>query len=344
MFSGQWPEPQVDPNRIEGGKLIPVMEIERRAKCFEAIEDGHPLMDLIHRCIDNDAQLRPHTSEIARRVSRVTISATFANRLEMLKQIEADEEEKRTLSEEGEKKDKVIQEKEIQIMSLNEEVNALSEEGERKDNVIQEKEREIISLNENVNTKHEHTESAEIDRLKLVHSSEMEQLRLKIRDMNSQSQLTNDETKAEITELESKARTLENQVKTLLEESTRQLTEARREHETKLTREREEYQAQLTNEREVNRKLMADNHDLQAGISKLKSDIDSKLQSEIIERDTTIQEMGASAKRKDSELEAKSRALGEKDAIISAMNEQVTKTREYLATAKQVSAYISDCL
>ena len=26
MFSGQWPEPQVGPNRIEGGKLIPVTD------------------------------------------------------------------------------------------------------------------------------------------------------------------------------------------------------------------------------------------------------------------------------------------------------------------------------
>ena len=44
-------------------------------------------------------------------------------------------------------------------------------------------------------------------------------------------------------------------------------------------------------------------------------------------------------KRKDSELEAKSRALEEKDATISAMSEQITKTREYLASKQQVSIY-----
>ena len=47
--------------------------------------------------------------------------------------------------------------------------------------------------------------------------------------------------------------------------------------------------------------------------------------------------MHASAKRKDSELEAKSRALEEKDATISAMSEQPTKARRYLTTKKQVS-------
>jgi serine/threonine protein kinase len=250
MFSGQWPEPQVAQTRIEGGKLIPVSEIERRMKFFEAIEDGHPLMEFIHRCINNDPQLRPHAGDIIRRVSLAPIQfpASFANRLEMLRRIKAVEEEKRSLIEEGERKDNVIQEKEREIISL-------TEEGERKDNIIQEKEREIISLNPEVNANHEHTESAEIDRFKLLYSSEIEQLRLKIRDMNTQSQLTKDETKAEIIELESKE------------------------------------------------------------------------------------------KRKDSELEAKSRALGEKDKTISELNEQITKTREYLATKQQVSAYtISDYL
>ena len=45
----------------------------------------------------------------------------------------------------------------------------------------------------------------------------------------------------------------------------------------------------------------------------------------------------ASAKRKDSEIEANRRALQEKDATILAMSEQLTKTREFLATKQQVS-------
>ena len=65
----------------------------------------------------------------------------------------------------------------------------------------------------------------------------------------------------------------------------------------------------------------------------------SRLQSDITDRDTVIQIKEATDKRKDSELEAKSRALGEKDATLSAMSEQITKTREYLATKQQVSNY-----
>ena len=50
----------------------------------------------------------------------------------------------------------------------------------------------------------------------------------------------------------------------------------------------------------------------------------------------------ASSKRKDSELEAKSRALEEKDATISAMSEQLTRARKYmyLGTKQQVSTHI----
>ena len=55
--------------------------------------------------------------------------------------------------------------------------------------------------------------------------------------------------------------------------------------------------------------------------------------------------VGASSiKRKDSELQAKSGALEEKDTTISAMSEQLTNVREYLATEKQVSTKYKDLL
>ena len=53
----------------------------------------------------------------------------------------------------------------------------------------------------------------------------------------------------------------------------------------------------------------------------------------------------AAAERKDTGLEAKSRALEEKDATISAMSEQLTKARDYLAANKQqVSALCAPLL
>ena len=125
MFSGLWSAPQVGPSRIEG-RLIPITEAERRQKIVEAIEDGHPLMDLIHRCINNDPQLRPHAGEITRQISRIASNfpASFASQLEMLRRIEVDKEEKRASPEEVERKYRPIQQKESRILSPGEETSS----------------------------------------------------------------------------------------------------------------------------------------------------------------------------------------------------------------------------
>ena len=81
----------------------------------------------------------------------------------------------------------------IQIKVDSTEKRALTEERERKDRSIQQKENEISSLGE------------EIDPLKLVHSSETKHIRLQLHDLNTQSQLTKAESEAELTELRSKA-------------------------------------------------------------------------------------------------------------------------------------------
>ena len=70
MFSGRWPEPQVGQIRTEGGKLIPVSEAERQEVFPCVIGNDHPLMNLIHRCINNDPQLRPRVNEIVCRLVR----------------------------------------------------------------------------------------------------------------------------------------------------------------------------------------------------------------------------------------------------------------------------------
>ena len=344
MFSGQWPEPQVGQVHAEpGGRMIPVSEAERREEFLRAIGNDHPLMDLILKCIHNHPKSRAHTSEIVEQLAEMVLQfpASFANQLEILKRIEAVEEEKRVLTEEGERKDRVIQQKESQISLHREEVQA-------------EKRKKI----------------AEIDRLKLVHSSEVEQFRLQVRDVNTKRQLTKAENRAEIEELNYMVDALESQVennaKTMLQEreqSARRLTEEREQYQIRLKKEREEYEVQLVKERqqyevqlanereqfakerEANRKLMTDVQDLQSELSESRSETstlqvtNSKLQTDIAGKDTTIQMKDASSKRKDSELEAKSRALEEKDATISAMSEQLTKTREYLTTKQQVSIY-----
>ena len=301
MFSGRWPEPQVGQVRAEsGGRMIPVSEAERREVFLRAIGNDHPLMDLTLRCIHNHPKSRAHASKIVERLAEMVLQfpASFANRLEMLRRIEADGEEKRALTKEGERKDRVIQQKEDEISLQRQEVQ------------IQ------IPLHREEAQAEKDKNSAEIHRLKLAHSSEVEQLRLQVRDLNTQSQFKNAKNEAETTELKSNLEALESQVENNAKSMAKE-----------------------------NRKLMADVRDLQSELLESRSEIttlqdtNSRLQSDITEKDTTIQINYASSKRKDSELEAMSRALEEKDATIAAMNEQLTKTREYLTTKQQVSIY-----
>ena len=304
MFSGQWPEPQVGPNRTEpDGRMTPVSEAERREVFLRAVGNDHPLMDLICKCIHNYPKSRAHASEIVGRLAEMVLQfpASFANRLEMLRQIEVDGREKRALTEEGERKHRAVQQKESQISSLREEFRAKEEQ-----------------------------KSEEIDRLKLAHSSELEQLQLQLRDMKTQNQCTKVENEAEIVELKSKNSALETQIenktKILTEVRVQSARELREEHEMQ-RQEREQLEIQLAKEKQLSAKEREANR-------KLMSDV-SRLQSDVIHKDTVIQTKEAVVRRQDTELEAKSRALGEKDATISAMSEQITKTREYLATTKQ---------
>ena len=87
MFSGRWPEPQVGQIRTEFGKMIPVSEAARREVFLQAIGYDHPLVNLIHRCINNNPQLRPHASEIIGQVAEMVFlfPASFADQLEMLR-------------------------------------------------------------------------------------------------------------------------------------------------------------------------------------------------------------------------------------------------------------------
>ena len=308
MFSGQWPEPHVGPNHTEpDGRMTPVSEAERREVFLRAIGNDHPLMDLILKCINNHPPARAHASEIVERLAEMVLQfpVPFASRLDMLRQIEADREEKRTLTENGERKDRVIQEKEDEILMSRIDIQTLTREGERKDRVIKQKEHEIKKIQAQ-----EEQKTADIVQLKLVCSNETEQLRLQVRDLNTQNQLMKTKNEAEIIELKAKAMLSQGRIEDLVkgrDQAERQLDEERK---------------LLVKENEINTIMKAD-------LSKSKSEIEELVADNAV-KDSNI-------RRKDSELEAKSRALEEKDATISAMSEQLTIAREYLTTKKQVS-------
>ena len=275
MLSGRWPEPQVGPIRIEANQLIPVTEAERREAFLRAIRNDHPLMDLILRCINNDPRRRAHASEIVEQLSAMKLQfpATFANRLEMLRQIEHQEEEKRVLKKIGEADN---QRKEQQISSL------------RK--AAEEKEEENV-------------------RLKLVYSSEVEQLELQVQDFNSQKQLFTTRNEAEITELKKKVTLCEAQIENNEAEITKRDTEIS-------TKDVELAQKDI----EISRKNAAL----------------SRKDAELTKTESMLSRKEAIIKRNKKEIEAMTQALEDKDAVISGINEQLTRFREHMSSKQQV--------
>ena len=295
ILSGRWPEPQVGPSRIEGDRLIPVTEAERREVFIRSIGDDHPLMDLILKCINNDPIRRVHASEIVERLVAMTsqFPASFANRVEMLRYIGSKEEENRALRKEGEAEN-------------------------------QRKEQEMMQLRKQAQEKAE-----EIDQQNLVHSSEVEQLKFQIKDLNSQNQLLGVNSEAEITELKAKLAVCE----ALIETNDKTLQQEREESETqiaKLTTQKEELEIQLAKERESYRRMMVENRESKSSNNSLKHK-NSMLEADISRKDATIT-------RKESELNIKAKTLEEKDAIISGLSKQLTITREHLSSKQQVSS------
>ena len=291
VFSGRWPEPQVGQTRIENDQLVPVTEAERREVFLRAIGNDHPLMDLILRCINNDPRRRAHASEVVERMTAIVLQfpASFANRLEMLRQIE-------DLIEEKKRKD--------------EEILTLRKEAEE-------------NKEENV-------------RLNLVLSSEVEQLKLEVRDLNAQNQLLTATKEADVTESKAKVAAYEDQI----EENDKKSQKQREEFDTQQENDRKRFETEistLTNEKHrLEAETTQEINQLAAEISRSVTKTNS-LEHKISTLQGETSRKSATVERNETELKAKTRVLEEKEAIISGMRDQLTKAREHLSSKQRVS-------
>ena len=122
VLSGRWPEPQIGPNRTDptSDRLIPVTEAARRETFLQAIGNDHPLMNLIHKCLSNNPKRRPHSREIVQELA-ATVQENpipFENKMEMMKRIQVDEEEKKSLVAEGKRNAELVQKVKDEIICL----------------------------------------------------------------------------------------------------------------------------------------------------------------------------------------------------------------------------------
>ena len=155
----------------------------------------------------------------------------------------------------------------------------------------------------------------ETDQLHLLYSSKMEQLKLQISLLISQKKGFIAKSDAEVTELKNKIAIYETQVKN---------------KEKTLQQEREK----LARERDLNRRLTSENTELQTEICQYRTRSNSIKQN--LEADVSVK--NATIERMNSELEAKTKALEEMEAVVSGLSEQLTRVRENLSLKQPVSS------
>ena len=306
MFSGQWPEPQVGPNRTgPDSRLIPVTEAERREVFFQVIGNDNPLMNLILKCINNHPKSRAHSSEIVERLAQVVLQfpAPLTYRLDILRRINTLEAEKLALTEEGKRKDLIIQEMENEMSICRQEILAQQEQ-----------------------------KGAEINQLKLFYSSEVEHLHLQLQDLNTQNQLMKAETEAKITELKSKVTALEIEV----ENKTSILLTKGEEFEMQLNREREENRKLTTEKHDLQSKLYM----LEEVVSKLETNT-AEYERAIQTKETSAKRMDAEIKAKSRALEEKDATLSAMSEQLTKAREFLTLNKQVSTSMTMANAPIA---
>ena len=129
VLCGKWPFPadafRPDPQNPDG--LVPVSEIDRRAKYLQGISHAHPLMGLIRQCLSNFPKRRPEASEILHQITDIMsrASLTHQSKMESQTQINSLEEQVKQLN--------------TQVEQLNTQVEQLSTENQEKQSFIAQK-------------------------------------------------------------------------------------------------------------------------------------------------------------------------------------------------------------
>jgi chromosome segregation ATPase len=342
MFSGQWPEPQIGPNQVEDGILIPVSEAERRKKFLHGLMNDCPLVDLIFLCIDNHPQVRAHASELVKRFGEMVQRhpSSHSNRLDMLRCIEANDKERANLKHKVEQMNKIVDKNEEQISSLKEEIHA-------KDQLMDEKVDELAKeLEEQAN------------QFKIIHGREKEELQQLNRDLKDQFQSLKHKNETELADLQAKIERYESELESgakilnqareqfdeqltkKIEQQKETLAKMKEEYEIKLTKERDEFQSSLADVRGQSEKLAAENSQLLSKVSRLTSEYDNleeRNSTLVMSCANTVSRKNTAIAVKDSEIETMTRVLKEQDFIISEISQQLVRAKECLTSKQQVT-------
>ena len=340
VLCGRWPLPVCEaarPDPQNPDQLIPVSEADRREEYLQDIGDGHPLMNLILRCVSNNPVRRARAAEIIQQMSDMVhqFPPTFANRVEMLQQIKTESNEKQTLRAESQRLAAEAQESRLEMEELIkqhkaevEQVRSAELNGQSTAAQMQ-----LRSENERLVNLAQHCQE-DVERSKLAHSIEIEKTRLQL----EHSIALQADLKSHIDTLQARLRS-ENemhQVKLKAE------IEAREQEERAHSRELESLEAEVARVRRANRNLQASVASKDRETLSKDREILSK-RAEISANHAEIAMLRAVVVSKDQEIESKQqevdfneRELSGKRKLIAAMSVEIS-TKEAVIVAKDAT-------
>ena len=337
IFSGRWPEPQIGQTRMEANKLIPVTEAERREDYLRAIGSNDPLLDFTLRCINNDPQARPPSRDLVKHLAEMVMQ--FPSPMNFISQMELQRNKEVDLLQEGEMRAMLAPHTRLEI-SKPENKELHTSLGEMEFEV-----KRLQLLLKDMRNKQQALESE-----KKALETEKSSTTTEISSLQQQIKRQENLLKTTVQKFEESITYERNSVAEMLKAEHKQLIENEKQaYEKVLQRERQKHQEMLEeHQRECQRKE-TELHESRKVCSELKNSnsalrVESltstvkieSLQSTVSTLEERLAAKEASVSGKDSELEAKTKALKEKDVIISGVARQLTRARECLAIRQQV--------
>ena len=164
----------VNPNNRR--QLIALSEAERR---IQQVRGGHPLLELIRGCLDNDPPQRPDAARILGRLRQVISQSppSCGNKMELLNQTQTLRNERQGLSQQLEQ----LQGECEQLREVSNEVDGLRA-------LVRTKDEEKRGLSEQLEqSQREFTQSrGRQERLELTHSIDMDQVQCRVRELSTE--------------------------------------------------------------------------------------------------------------------------------------------------------------
>ena len=349
VLCGSWPIPskptRVDPRNRK--RVIGLTEVERREKYFQQVRDDHPLVGLVHGCLDNDPPQRLDADRILGRLRQVISQSPPSpeNKMGLLNQMETLRNENRHFSEQLEQSQRQCE----QLREVSNEVDGLRALVRTKD----EEKRGLsdqLEQSQRVLAQSQETQ----DELESTHAISMEQVQCKVKELSTEVEGLRAVVRSKEEVVQAKEAEKQHAIRAK-EAEKRQAIRAKEAEKRQAiqAKETEKQQAIRAKEAEKRQAIQAKETEKQHAIEAKEQAIQAKeaekqqaIQAKEIEKQHAIQAKELAIQANKSELTTKQKVvesmqqeMASKDSLLAAKGETISRIcdqMKMLTTAKQM--------